>query len=266
MDAATVRFACLIAVSAILHAVTLAPLKASSSPSRLPFSPQLTVDLPARNSPLTAPPFALATTPLEAPSVAVTSAPTQVAQIDVVPAAPNIEPAESNNVFRNVPPPQPNGHPLTGNNQSSPNSGKQTTDGVRLALLDEVSVRVHLLNYEGGQKPKDSIEIQGKTYRYFKAPSLKQAAKPIEDAKPHYPAQKPEYLNGAVILQLLIDEDGNLEQVVVVCSNPKFEKSAVASIEKMRFLPAQNANGPVKSYMVVEFGYGRGYPCAPVPD
>ncbi len=266
MDAATLRFACLIAASAILHAATLAPLKASSSPSRLRFSPQLTVDLPARDSPLTAPPVALATAPEAAPSAPVTTAETTVAPVGALPAAPNTEPTESSKVYRSVPTPQPKGHPLSGDNNSSPNPGTQTKGGVRLALPDEVSVRVHLLNYEGGQKPRDSIEIQGKTYRYFKSPSLKQAAQPLEDAKPHYPAQKPEYLNGAVILQLLIDEEGNLEQVVTVCANPKFEKSAVASIEKMRFLPAQGASGPVKSYMVVEFGYGRGYPCAPVPD
>ena len=137
---------------------------------------------------------------------------------------------------------------------------------MRLATADEVTVRVHLLSYEGNQKPKETEVIQGKTYTYFKAPGLLRTAQPQEDAKPHYPAEKPEYIHGAVMLKLLIDEQGAVEQVIVMCSNPKFEKSAISSIENMRFTPAQNSSGPVKSYMVVEFGYGRGYPCAPVPD
>ena len=127
-------------------------------------------------------------------------------------------------------------------------------------------MRVHLLSYEGGNMPADTLDIQGKTYVYFKSPSLRQTAQPLEDAKPHYPENKPEYIHGAVMLQLLIDEEGKLEQTIVMCANPKFEKSALTSIQHMRFRPALSAAGPVKSYMVVEFGYGRGYPCAMVPD
>jgi hypothetical protein len=34
----------------------------------------------------------------------------------------------------------------------------------------------------------------------------------------------------------------------------------------MKFVPAQSKNGPTKSYMWVELAYGRGFPCAAVPD
>lgn len=167
---------------------------------------------------------------------------------------------------RPAPPPQPAGAPVPPSQEATPNAASQPQGGVRLAALDEVSVRVQLLSYEGGQKPNDTVTVQGKNYTYFKSPTLRRAAQPLDDIKPHYPSQKPLYIHGAVMLQLLIDEAGKLEQANVICSNPDFEKSALASVEHLRFTPAMSVTGPVKSYMVVEFGYGRGYPCAPVPD
>jgi TonB family protein len=74
-----------------------------------------------------------------------------------------------------------------------------------------------------------------------------------------------DYPHGAVMLLLFIDQEGKLENTSVVCANPAFEESALASIRDMRFSPAWDANGPVKSYMVVEFSYGTGAPCGPLP-
>jgi hypothetical protein len=267
VDTVQKRFACLIAFSVILHAMALAPLKVTRSPSRLPFSPLLTVDLPARDSPLMAPPVALASAPETAPAAPIAPPAMPGAEVGPTPAAPNTESPATRDVVRSAPPPQPTGNPTAGGNDPSPNpAAAQNKGGVRLALPEEVSVHVHLLSYEAGNMPADTLDIQGKTYVYFKSPGLRQAAKPLEDAKPHYPENKPEYVHGAVMLQLLIDEEGKLEQTIVMCANPTFEKSALTSIQHMRFTPAQSVTGPVKSYMVVEFGYGRGYPCAPVPD
>lgn len=225
----------------------------------------MTVDLQVRESQAVAPRVPSATASVEAP--------VPVATETYVPRAPAGEaaaasPETSDRIAAvpRAPPAQPVGPAVPVTNESAANAGEQKQGGVRLALTDEVTVQVQLLSYEGGQLPNDTISVQGENYVYFQSPSLKRAAQPLTDAKPQYPAEKPLYLHGAVKLQLLIDEDGNLENTAVVCSNPTFEKSALASIEHMRFTPAQSLSGPVKSYMVVEFGYGRGYPCAPVPD
>jgi hypothetical protein len=215
---------------------------------------------------LIAPPVPLVTAADTAPVVPDTPPAMPSAQVGPMPAAPNTESSTSREVFRSTPPPQPPGNPITGGNEPSPNPAPQKKGGIRLALPDEVNVRVHLLSYEAGNTPVDTLSIQGKTYSYFKSPGLRQTAQPLEDVKPHYPENKPEYVHGAVMLQLLIDEEGNLEQAIVMCANPTFTKSALTSIQHMRFKPAQSVTGPVKSYMVVEFGYGRGYPCARVPD
>lgn len=182
------------------------------------------------------------------------------------PAAAQAAPAKTAEPSRPDPPTQPAAALASPSADATPNAASQPQGGVRLAVLDEVSVRVHLLSYEGGQKPNDTVLIQGRSYVYFKSPSLRRSTQPLDDIKPHYPAQKPLYIHGGVKLRLLIDEEGKLEQAIVMCSNPDFEKSALASVEHLRFTPAQSITGPVKSYMVVEFGYGRGFPCAPVPD
>lgn len=266
MDAVTKRLACLIALSVVLHATALVPFKVNMTPSRQPFSPLLTVDLAPRDTPSAAPRIPLATAPQEAPAPAVLEpAMTHAPVSDAPSAAPTTE-AKPVEALKPDPPAQPAGKPVPPGPEATSNAASQPQGGVRIAVLDEVSVRVHLFSYEGGQKPNDTVLVQGKSYVYFKSPSLRRATQPLDDIKPHYPAQKPLYIHGGVKLQLLIDEEGKLEQAIVMCSNPDFEKSALASVEHLRFTPAQALTGPVKSYMVVEFGYGRGFPCAPVPD
>lgn len=266
MDAVSKRLACLIAFSAVLHATALVPLGVSHTQARRPFSPLLTVNLPVRESPERALPLQVATAPAESPAPEPAPTYTPRAPAGETTAPSNPEPPNPTAALPRVPPSQPAGNPAAVTNETAANPGAQKQEGVRAALPEEVSVRVQLLTFEAGQTPKDTITVQGKTYVFFKSPSLRRPAQPLEDTRPQYPAEKPLYLHGAVVLQLLIDEEGKLENTAVVCSNPTFEKSAIASIEHMRFTPAQAVSGPVKSYMIVEFGYGRGFPCAPVPD
>jgi len=108
--------------------------------------------------------------------------------------------------------------------------------------------------------------VGGARYIHFKSPRLKSPARPLGDPKLRYPAGRLEQRNGAVVLQLLINEFGWVAQADVVCAAPPFEKSALESVEGLRFQPAVAREGPVKSYMLVEFGYGKGYPCGRIPD
>lgn len=139
-------------------------------------------------------------------------------------------------------------------------------DPTRPALPDELTVNVLLLEGGGPDKPQDYVEAGGQRYAYFNSPGLKEHVRPLVALRPRYPAMTPEDPDGAVVLQLLISEHGALEQVSVVCAAAAFENSARASIAGMRFSPARGQQGPVKSYMLVEFAYGRGFPCARLPD
>lgn len=149
--------------------------------------------------------------------------------------------------------------------QSSGEQDGQNKPGVRVATPDEVKVRVHLYKKGSDDNPNEVMDTGSAKYVYFNAPRLKQSAQPIEDAKPHYPMSKLDYPHGAVTLMLQIDEGGKIEKTSVLCAQPAFRESALASIRDMRFEPAREASGPVKSYMFVEFGYGIGAPCGPIP-
>jgi len=136
----------------------------------------------------------------------------------------------------------------------------------RPARRQEVRVRVLLLSEKLKNNPEEYIEVGGMRYIHFRSPRLKSPARPLGDPKLRYPAGRIEHRNGAVLLQLLINEHGWLAQADVVCAAPQFEKSALESVQGLKFQPAIAREGPVKSYMLVEFGYGKGYPCARIPD
>jgi outer membrane biosynthesis protein TonB len=136
----------------------------------------------------------------------------------------------------------------------------------RPARRQEVRVRVLLLSEKLKNNPEEYIDVGGMRYIHFRSPRLKSPARPLGDPQLRYPAGRIEHRNGAVLLQLLINEHGRLAQADVVCAAPQFEKSALESVHGLKFQPAIAREGPVKSYMLVEFGYGKGYPCARIPD
>ena len=137
----------------------------------------------------------------------------------------------------------------------------------RLARPQEVRLRVLLLSDKLTQdNPEEYVEVDGVRTIHFKSPQLRMPARPLAEPRLRYPTGKFEQKNGAVILQLLIDEEGGLARTDVVCAAPPFVKSAIESVQGLKFRPALAREGPVKSYMLVEFGYGRGYPCGQIPD
>lgn len=136
----------------------------------------------------------------------------------------------------------------------------------RPARRQEVRVRVLLLSEKLKDNPEEYIEVGGARYIHFKSPRLKSPARPLGDPKLRYPTGQFEQKSGAVVLQLLINEYGWVAQADVVCAAPPFQKSALESVQGLRFQPAIAREGPVKSYMLVEFGYGKGYPCGRIPD
>jgi len=148
--------------------------------------------------------------------------------------------------------------------QASPASKEPSS---RLARPQEVRGRVLLLSSKPRKDdPDEYVEVDGVRYIHFRSPNLKSPARPLGEPRLLYPAGEFVHKNGAVIVQLLIDEDGALMRSDIVCAAPPFEKSALESVRGLKFQPAVAREGPVKSYMLVEFGYGKGYPCGRIPD
>ena len=150
-------------------------------------------------------------------------------------------------------------------------SGKDTVrpgttgSGVNTDSSKKISINVFLLS-DLPNNPDEVLVSRGSRYTYFSSKRLESRTHPLAEPRPRYPEGKQAEPGGAVLLQLLINERGGLDHVDVICSAPAFEKSAVDSVRGLRFKPARDKNGPVKSYMWVEFAYGRGFPCASVPN
>jgi TonB family protein len=137
--------------------------------------------------------------------------------------------------------------------------------GAQAATSKKITVNVFMLS-DQSDDPDEVLESRGSRYTYFSSRRLVSPARPLAEPKPRYPTGKKAERGGAVLLQLLINERGGLDHVDVMCAAPAFERSALDSLRGMKFAPAQGKDGPVKSYMWVEFAYGRGFPCASVPD
>lgn len=134
------------------------------------------------------------------------------------------------------------------------------------ATIDR-TIKINVFLLEDMEKnPDEVLESRGSRYTYFNSRRLKISTRPLSEPKPRYPAGEKAERGGAVLLQLLINERGGLDHIDVICSAPAFEQSAVNSVRGMKFTPARDKDGPVKSYMWVEFAYGRGFPCASVPN
>ena len=157
---------------------------------------------------------------------------------------------------------------LTGALHATPGVAAQSVEeGAKSRPAESRSVTVQvLLLSDMPRNPDEYVEVGGTRYIHFNSPRLASPARPLGEPKPRYPEGRIGQRNGAVILQLLIDERGSMHRADVVCSAPPFEKSALESVKGLKFRPARDKDGPVRSYMLVEFGYGRGFPCANVPD
>ncbi len=105
---------------------------------------------------------------------------------------------------------------------------------------------------------------------YLMGARLDPGPQPIGDIEPEYP-DSGHMREGTVVLRVLIDEAGHVDNVAVVRATPKgaFEDAAVDAFTKALFSPGRVAGVPVKSQITVEVRFlpinrgarisGRGY-------
>jgi TonB family protein len=101
-------------------------------------------------------------------------------------------------------------------------------------------------------KDTDSDSLPTPTEEYL----VSQMPRVISEVRPIYPQEaKDNKLEGAVILNILIDEKGSVRQVEVVESNEVFKKEAILAMKRFKFSPAM-VNGKavaVKIRYVINF-------------
>ena len=90
-------------------------------------------------------------------------------------------------------------------------------------------------------KPTDSDSLPTPTEEYL----VSQMPRVISEVRPNYPKEAREkQKEGAVVLDVLIDEKGNVRQVNVIESEEVFRNEAVEAMKKFKFSPA-NISGKV---------------------
>ena len=104
--------------------------------------------------------------------------------------------------------------------------------------------------------------------RYYLTSELDRNPVPLQPVEPESPAEAGS-AEGTVVLRVLIDERGEVDDVTVVRAQPQdvFEKSAIAAFSRTRFSPGMLYGVPVKSQILVEVQFrnpnriasGRGY-------
>ena len=88
---------------------------------------------------------------------------------------------------------------------------------------------------------------------YLSGGQLDPGPRPLKDVEPAFPDEAG-LQHGIVVLRLLINEFGVVDQAAVVRSAPKglFEKSALEAFAAARFSPGMLLGLPVKSQVTIE--------------
>lgn len=94
------------------------------------------------------------------------------------------------------------------------------------------------------------------TQVYRQGAELDPPPRPLEDIDPEYPPAAG-LKEGTVVLRLLIDATGHVDEVTVLSASPEglFEASALAAFGKAKFSPGRYLGLPVPSQITVEVDY-----------
>jgi periplasmic protein TonB len=114
----------------------------------------------------------------------------------------------------------------------------------------------------------DRVEVPGPAPRYYLAAELDRRPQPLQAIEPEVPAEAGG-AEGSVVLRLLIDERGSVDEATVVRAQPPglFERTALEAFSQVRFSPGMLSGAAVKSQLLVEVQFrnrqpvasGRGY-------
>ncbi|HET6372544.1 MAG TPA: energy transducer TonB [Candidatus Polarisedimenticolia bacterium] len=119
------------------------------------------------------------------------------------------------------------------------------------ALKDGKPVRVYLtvlVEFSLKKEPVENVPI-------YLTPNIKPPER-IVFVRPDYPEeQKQEENEGKVVLEIVVNKTGDVEDERVLESNPEFENAAIIAVRQWKYKPALKDGEPVKVYLtvIVEF-------------
>lgn len=126
--------------------------------------------------------------------------------------------------------------------------------------LSGVEISLPQFAFEGSLATGDAKDIVGEAKGdiVMTEKSVDQPPVPRSRVAPEYPkAARAKGISGYVALSILVDEDGNVQQVEVLESNPPkvFEDAAVMAVRQWKFEPGKYKGKPVKTWVkqVIKF-------------
>ncbi len=128
------------------------------------------------------------------------------------------------------------------------------------AMPDDTASKTTDDRSDANSKPAEAgIKLPGvpvPSPRYYLGSELDQRAIPLQAIEPEYPVAAG-VRNGALMLRLLIDEHGRVDDIIAARAEPEgvFESSARSAFAGARFSPGVREGVPVKSQLLVEVNY-----------
>jgi protein TonB len=81
-------------------------------------------------------------------------------------------------------------------------------------------------------------------------------AKAVRLVQPAYPAvAKAAHVSGLVVVQVLIDEEGNVVSANAISGHPLLKASATAAARASKFMPTKLSGQPVKVTGVINYNF-----------
>ncbi len=102
--------------------------------------------------------------------------------------------------------------------------------------------------------PSESVSIPLPGTVYYRLSELDERPQIQTQTEPEFPLHVDPGVVGSVVLKLLIDQNGLVEDAIVVSSQPEgvFDVAAVSAFKKASFLPGKKAGKSVKTQLAIE--------------
>jgi|SRR5581483_4026202 len=108
----------------------------------------------------------------------------------------------------------------------------------------------------------EAYSISSKTTRQQKPKGIRRL-KPgachcgIPTKRPKEPLWKQDFTSDRIVLEVVIDEAGNVERVRSIAGNPKLEQEATQEVKKLKLEPGEISGKKVKALRTIEYPFKK---------
>jgi hypothetical protein len=75
--------------------------------------------------------------------------------------------------------------------------------------------------------------------------------------RPKEPLWKQDFTSDRIVLEVVIDEEGNVQTARSIAGNPKLEQEAIQEVKKLKFAPGEISGKRVKTIGTIEYPFKK---------